>query len=107
MYFRDDMSLIPPRRSALEMHVRRGNYQVFVWIHSHENNPDLLNLDKSGWKIDGEEIEYDWVKYTLIVPAHLTDILCDQNNDGETDDDDDDNDEGVELTDMVDEVFED
>ena len=41
----------------------------------------------------------------LIVPAQLTDILCDQNNDGEADqdlDDDDDNDEGLELTNMVD-----
>ena len=54
-----DMSLLPPCCSALEMHVRRVNYQVFVWIHSHENNPDFPNLDKSGWNIDGEEIEYD------------------------------------------------
>ena len=81
------------------------NYQVFVWIQSHENNPDLPNLDKSGLKTDGEEIEYDWV----IVPAQLIDILCDQNNDGEADqdlddDDNDDNDESVELTNMVDGV---
>ena len=82
------------------------NYQVFVWIQSHENNPDLPNLDKSGLKTDGEEIEYDWVKDKLIVPAQLIDILCDQNNDGEADQDldDDDNDESVELTNMVDGV---
>ena len=104
-----DMSLLPPCRSALEMHVGRVSYQVFVWIHSHENNPDLPNLDKSGWKIDGDEIEQDWVKDNLIVPAHLIDILYDQNNAGEADQDldDDDNDEGVDLTNMVDEVFED
>ena len=91
------------------MHVRRVSYQVFVCIHSHENNPDLPNLDKRGWKIDGEEIAQDWVKDNLIVPAHLIDILYDQNNAGEADQDldDDDNDEGVELTNMVDEVFKD
>ena len=70
-----DMSLLPPCRSALEMHVRRVNYQVFVWIHSHENNPDLPNLDINGWNKDGEKIEYDWVKDTLIVPAQLIDIF--------------------------------
>ena len=45
----------------------------------------------------------------MIVSAQLIDILCDQNNDGEADQDldDDDNDKGVELTNMLDEVFED
>ena len=49
------------------------------------------------------------MKDNLIVPAQLIDILCDQNNDGEAEQDldDDDNDEEVELTNMVDGVFED
>ena len=88
------------------------NYQVFVWIHSHENKPGLPDLDKSGWKINGEEIEYDCVKGNLIVPEQLIDILCEQNVEGDADqdrddDDDNDDDEGVEVTNMVDEVFED
>ena len=51
-----DMSLLPPCHSALEMHIRRVNYQVFVWIHSHENKPSFPDLDKSGWKVNGEEL---------------------------------------------------
>ena len=57
--------------------------------------------------------EYDWVKGNLIVPEQLIDILCEQNVEGDADqnrddyDDDDDDDEGVEMTNMVDEVFED
>ena len=57
-----------------------------------------------------EEIEYDWVKGNLIVPEQLIDILCEQNVEGDADqdsDDDGDGDEGVEMTNMVDEVFED
>ena len=64
---------------------------------------------KSGQKWmekDGEEIKYAWVKGDLIVPAQLIDSLFDQNNDGKADQDLDDDDEGVELTNMVDEVFE-
>ena len=39
-------------------------------------------LDKSGWKINGEEIMFDWVKGNLIVPEQLLDILCEQNVEG-------------------------
>ena len=70
-----DTSLLPPCQSALEMHIRRVNYQVFVWLHAHENNPDLPDIEESGWKIHGEEINYDWVKGDLIVPEQLVDIL--------------------------------
>ena len=61
----------------------------------------------SGWKLSGEEIEYDWVKGSLVVPEQLVDILCNQNIVG--DDGLEDNsavDEGVEFTNMLDEVFE-
>ena len=55
--------------------------------------------------------EYDWVKGNLIVPEQIIDILCEQNVEGDADQDrddydDDDDDEGVEMTNMVDEVFE-
>ena len=73
-----DMSLFPPCQSSFEMHIRRVNYQVFVWLHAHENNPDLPDIEESGWEIHGEEINYDWVKGDLIVPEQLVDILCDQ-----------------------------
>ena len=54
-----DMSLLSPCQYTLEMHIERVNYQVFVWLHDHKNNPDLLDIEESGWKISGEEINYD------------------------------------------------
>ena len=102
-----DMSLLPPCRSALEMHIRRVNYQVYIWVHAHENNPDLPDIEDSGWKLSSEEIEYDWVKGSLVVPEQLVDILCNQNIVGDDDlEDDSAVDEGVEFTNMLDEVFE-
>ena len=62
------MGLLSLCHSALEMHIHRVNYQVFVWINSHVNKPCLPDLDKSGWKINGKEIDYDWVKGNLVVP---------------------------------------
>ena len=66
-------------------------------------------MDKTVWKIDGKEIEYHWVKENWIVPRQLIDILGEQNVDRGADQDRDDDDgyydEGVEMTNMVDEVF--
>ena len=63
-----DMSLLPLCQSALEMHIKKVNYQVFVWLHAHESKSDLLDIEESGWTISGEEINNDWVKGELIVP---------------------------------------
>ena len=72
----------------------------------------MTDSDKRDSKINGEENEYEWVKGNMIVPERRIDILCLQNVDGDADDDDDaddgdDDDEGVEMTNMVDKVFED
>ena len=101
-----DMSLLPPCQSALEMHTRRVNYQVFVWLRAHKNNPDLPDIEESGWKIHGEEINYDWVKGDLIVPEQFVDILCDQNLKDDTQEDDSTVDEEPEFANLEDEVFE-
>ena len=60
-------------------------------------------------EINGKEIDYLWVKENLIVPKQFINILGEQNVDGDGDQDRNDciNDEGVEMTFMVDEVFED
>ena len=51
------------------------NYQVFIWIYAHENNPDLPDIEERGWKLSDEQIEYDWINGSLIVPEQLVDIL--------------------------------
>ena len=73
------MSLLPPCRYSIEMNIPRVNYQVFVCIHSHEHKEDLLDLEKSGVKMNVEEIEYNSVKGNLIAPEQLIDISCEQN----------------------------
>ena len=59
------------------------------------------------WKINGKEIEKLWVKENLIVLEQFIEILGGQNVDGGADQDRNDGDdyEGVEMTNMVDEVF--
>ena len=60
-------------------------------------------------KINEKEIDYLWVKEFLIVPKQFINILGEQNVDRDGDQDRNGciNDEGVEMTFIVDEVFED
>lgn len=45
-----DMSLLPLCQSSLLIHIQHVNYQLFIWLHIHENNPDFADVVKSGWK---------------------------------------------------------
>ena len=102
-----DMRLLPPCRSDLEMHIRRVNYQVFIWVHAHENSPELPTIQDRGLKLSERDIEYQWTKENLIVPQQLVEILCSQNTDmGDDQQDESIVGEGEEMTNMLDEVFE-
>ena len=61
--------------------------------------------------MNGEETEYDLEKKNLIVPEQLIDILCEHNvevdADLDRDNDDGDDVDGIEMTNIVDDVFED
>ena len=50
-------SLFPPIDDAFEQHIRRVNYQVAIWTHSHEAKPDLWNPDGNGWQLRNNKLE--------------------------------------------------
>ena len=50
-------SLFPPTDDAFEQHIRRVNYQVTIWIHSHEAKSDLWNPDGNGWQLRNNRLE--------------------------------------------------
>ena len=45
-----DLSLIPPCRSVLRMHIKRVNYQVLLWKKSFMSHPNLPTPEEHGWK---------------------------------------------------------
>ena len=51
-------SLFPPTQDAFEQYIRRVNYKVAIWIHSHEANPDLWNSDGNGWQLRNNKLEH-------------------------------------------------
>ena len=50
-------SLFPPTDDAFQQHIRRVNYQVAIWIHSHEARPVLWRPDGNGWQLRDNKLE--------------------------------------------------
>ncbi len=50
-------SLFPPTDDAFEQHIRRVNYQVTIWIHSHEAKPDLWHPSGIGLQLRTNRLE--------------------------------------------------
>lgn len=99
-----DMSLLPPCRDSLQMHILRANYQSYIWLHADEKLPVLPDLDESGWKVGAEGIEYVWTKGE-IVPQELIDILCTSSDEKEHDSDGNEDEDEVEMDNLIDEIF--
>ena len=54
--------MLPPTSDCLLQHLKRSNYQAFVWRHSFEAMQDLESPEGHGWMRDGE----------LLVPLLIT-----------------------------------
>ena len=51
-----DLASVAPCRKSLEQHIRRVNYQVGIWKHSHLPDPDIpAPTENHGWhSVDGK-----------------------------------------------------
>ena len=89
-----DLSLIPPCRSVLKMHIKRVNYQVLLWKKSFMPNPNLPPPEEHGWKQSDEAglLDFDWCEGS-VMPNELIDVASmdgEQNEDTDGDHDQDD-----------------
>ena len=51
-----DLSLIPPCRSVLRMHIKRVNYQVLLWKKSSMSHPNLpLSRNMDGKNLSNQD----------------------------------------------------
>lgn len=98
-----DLSLLPPCRDSLEMHIKRANYQAYIWLHADQRYPEVPSPVGHGWKLEDNSIDYEWTS-GYIFPQELVDIMCSGRS---TDTQDDDSEEvSTEVESMIDEVYE-
>ena len=73
-----DLSLLPPCRTSLAMHIRRVNYQWLVWNNAHLATPTLPEpVNWHGWRLVGGHIDYQWTDGD-VVPVELAGLLVDE-----------------------------
>ena len=96
-----DMSLLPPCRESLKMHVRRANYQALIWKKADQATPSIPGPEGHGWNTNVEgELEICWTNGNLM-PQELADIITDPLNPSSEDED-----VSVDYEDISDVVFE-
>jgi hypothetical protein len=67
-----DISVLPPSRSVLDLHVKRSALIHYLWKQSKEAVIHIPDISDSGWFPDGE------ICFTAdIFPAELQDIFAD------------------------------
>ena len=75
-----DVSLLPPCRESLKMHMRRANYQVPTWKKADQATPIIPGPDRRGWNTNIKgELEISWTNSDLM-PQELADIITDPLN---------------------------
>ena len=57
------------------MHIRRANYQAYIWLHADQRYPDVPSSAGHSWKLVENTIDYEWTS-GYIFPQELIDIMC-------------------------------
>ena len=71
-----DISLLPPCKTSLQLHILRANYQAYIWKHAHVPDIELPSPTNQGWKLtDGGLLDINWTDDQSI-PESLAAIVC-------------------------------
>ena len=48
---------LPPTKDELLQHVKRANYQSFIWKRALHANPDIRSPVGNGWSLSGDMLD--------------------------------------------------
>lgn len=86
-----DISLLPPCRDALKMHIRRANYQALIWYEADKADASIPPPDEHGWEVKDGQLDYKWTSGELM-PRELSDVVVEEQ---ESDTDEEEEEEGM------------
>ena len=69
-----DMSLLPPCRDTLVMHIRRVNYQAYIWNLADKATACIPSPVEHGWLLNDGVLDFKWMQGDLM-PQDLADVL--------------------------------
>lgn len=72
-----DLALLPPSKRALQMHIKRANFQAHIWRLSNQPIPDIPSPVGRGWEKNSEnKIICKWFEGECM-PTDLADLVND------------------------------
>lgn len=100
-----DLSLLPPCKTSLHMHIQRSNHQAYIWNLADVACPEIPSPVGKGWTVDNSgQLRIDWVKGDIL-PQELIDIM--PGTDEEGDESDDSDDDSIDFDSMIDIIYDD
>ena len=94
-----DLSLLPPCRSSLKMHIRRAK-ECLIWCKADQATPDIPPPDGHGWYQENGKLSYQWTDGDLM-PKEVVHVLIEEL----PDDEDEENEENPEIVSYNDEIY--
>jgi len=68
---------LPPTKDELLQHIKRANYQSFIWKRALHANPDIPSPVGNGWSMNGDRLEVVWMENLPAPESVLELITCD------------------------------
>ena len=66
---------LPPCKDCLQKHILCASYQAEIWKRCLENDPDTPSPVGNGWKIEEDQLVYDWMDGAP-APVAVLDLLA-------------------------------
>ena len=67
---------LPPTNAALIKHLKRANYQVYVWKHALMPTITDQTPDGEGWKLIDNHLKIDWTDKTPAPVGVMVSVCC-------------------------------
>ena len=72
-----DEELLPPNQDSLDNHIRRANYQCYIWRHAVLPILRLPDFCNHGWKLDEEgNVTINWMSFAPAPDSVLEFVNC-------------------------------
>ncbi|XP_071817001.1 uncharacterized protein [Apostichopus japonicus] len=69
-------SRLPPNKDSLSLHIKRANYQAYIWRNALKAFPELPTPIGQGWKMDGTGIVIAWMTLPPAPKAIMELLSC-------------------------------
>ena len=77
-----DLSLLPPCKSVLRLHIKRANTVAYLWRNASIPTIEFPSLTENGWATTGDS---EWIEEAF--PAEVEDLITRDQDNGKNEDD--------------------